>query len=167
MTDDIWIDKPELKTWRPNYTKQSDSLHRVCKLCKNAEPFVSSTGITGSGKKLVRYAFNCVVAGYTVKRVHNDGCCSLFGSHDRKTPFVEKDFAPPKRLASEILMIDGQYARMGDVVYLADVAVTIEDLGDFSETITYLSTLDAKEWTMSYSIASKIMKRQPYQIEKE
>lgn len=45
--------------------------------------------------------------------------------------------------------------------------VAIEDLGDWSETITYLSTLDAKEWIMSYFIASKIMKRQPYQIEKE
>jgi hypothetical protein len=70
-------------------------------------------------------------------------------------------------VGSGILIIDGQYARMGEVVYLADVAVTIEDLGDWSETITYLSTLDAKEWIMSYFIASKIMKRQPYQIEKE
>lgn len=70
-------------------------------------------------------------------------------------------------VGSGILIIDGQYARMGEVVYLDDVAITIEDLGDWSETITYLSTLDAKEGTMSYFIASKIIRRNPYQIERE
>jgi hypothetical protein len=167
MTDDIIYDKPELEVWRPNYCKLSTSEWRRCKLCKNSEPFVSSTGVTSNRKKVVRYAFNCVVVGYCVKRVHCEGCCDLFARREAVIVLEPEDFAMSKRVASEILVIDGQYARMHDVVYIADVAVTIEDLGDFSETVTYLSTLDAKEWKMSYSIASKIIRRYPYQIEKD